>query len=96
MTEPFDPAERLREMRERNRGDISCDANCGHADARKLIAYAEAVLAIHKPDALNECPVCIATWDNGDYKYGGAKGWVAENYPCPTAKLSELLKGKGK
>ena len=52
----------------------------------KLCSSLKAVLELHGSDDLYECPVCIATWENGDYKYGGAKGWVAENFPCPTAR----------
>ena len=49
------------------------------------------VLEIHAPDGINECGVCIATWQDEErtYKYAncdkcGSEQWVAENFPCPT------------
>ena len=56
---------------------------------RSLLAN-KATLERHKADALNECAVCIATWEpKGNYKYRDCsechgEQWVAENFPCPS------------
>lgn len=63
---------------------------------RSVVAALEVVIAIHEADALNECPVCIHTIEDGRYAYGGQKGWVAENFPCPTVESILAALGVGK
>jgi hypothetical protein len=152
MTKPFDPAERLREMRERHERRVvpnsepfklpeerlviftANEQSSGEApfmfasrdDLGKLIAYAEAVGELHNeekryyldesgenswdsvqdvidyygddevtPEQVKSFSVCsecgrleINLAKLGDFDYA----YESSHWPCPTAKLSELLK----
>lgn len=86
MTKPFDPTERLRKLSDELHNNLNCE-NVWDKRIDKLIAYAEAVGELHKPtlhlETMDICDVCMIVVD-------GKPNSV--RYPCPTAKLSELLK----